>query len=252
MSKKIRLVIGDYDQFLIESLSSLLRDHGEIEIVGTAIDCHGLALTTHEESPDIAIVGTDLVLANGSKLCAALQNSRPGIGLIFVGSKMDPSTMADLIFNDGGGRAFLKRNDIGGVDKLVRCIRSVADGSTLLNNDAFRRILINSEDPLEASMPNLTAKERQVLACLANADSNARIAEKLKLRSRTVENYVATIFSKLGVGRRSGRDPRVQAALYYLSMIGRLESQDASEANSATSEPFMPSRMSQLPVPALT
>jgi len=60
------------------------------------------------------------------------------------------------------------------------------------------------------------------------------------------------VFSKLGVGRRSGRDPRVQAALYYLSMIGRLESQDASEANSATSEPFMPSRMSQLPVPALT
>jgi DNA-binding NarL/FixJ family response regulator len=118
----------------------------------------------------------------------------------------------------------------------------------LLNNDAFRRILVNSDDPLEASLPDLTAKERQVLACLAKADSNARIAEKLKLRSCTVENYVATIFSKLGVSRRSGRDPWVQAALYYLSMTGHLETSVGSVGNSAVKDLVLPSRMSQLPV----
>jgi DNA-binding NarL/FixJ family response regulator len=168
--------------------------------------------------------------------------------MIFVGDKMDPSTMSDLIFNDGGGRAFLRRNDIGGLEKLIRCVRSVADGSTLINNDAFRRILVNSDDPLEASLPDLTAKERQVLACVANADSNARIAEKLKLRSRTVENYVAAIFSKLGASRRSGCDPRVQAAIYYLSMTGRLEASTAAAGNSAEKELVLPSRMSHLPV----
>jgi DNA-binding CsgD family transcriptional regulator len=101
---------------------------------------------------------------------------------------------------------------------------------------------------MEASLPDLTAKERQVLACLANADSNARIAEKLKLRSRTVENYVATIFSKLGASRRSGRDPRVQAALYYLSMIGRLEMAVGSGRSTEEKDPIFPSRMSQLPI----
>ena len=248
MAKKIRLIIGDHDRFLVESFHSLLTDHEEIEVVGTAVECHDLALTTHQQLPDVAIVGMDLVFANGNDLCTALQRARPDLGMIFVGNKMDLSTMSDLIFNDGGGRAFLRRNDIGGLDMLIRCIRSAADGSTLLNNGAFRRILVNSDDPLEASLPDLTAKERQVLACLANADSNARIAEKLKLRSRTVENYVATIFSKLGASRRSGRDPRVQAALYYLSMTGRLEASTASAGDSANRELVLPSRMSQLPV----
>lgn len=248
MAKKIRLVIGDHDLFFVESLNSLLKNHEEIEVVGTASECHDLALATRQHLPDVAIVGMDLVFADDGELCTPLQAANPGRGMIFVGNKMDPSTMSDLIFNDGGGRAFLKRNDIGGLDKLIRCIRSVADGSTLLNSDAFRRILVNSDDPMEASLPDLTAKERQVLACLANADSNARIAEKLKLRSRTVESYVATIFSKLGASRRSGRDPRVQAALYYLSMIGRLEMAVGSGRSTEEKDPIFPSRMSQLPI----
>jgi two-component system response regulator NreC len=101
MAKKIRLVIGDHDLFFVESLNSLLKNHEEIEVVGTASECRELALATHQQMPDVAIVGMDLVFADGSELCSPLQAAKPGLGIVFVGNKMDPSTMSDLIFTDG-------------------------------------------------------------------------------------------------------------------------------------------------------
>jgi DNA-binding NarL/FixJ family response regulator len=76
MEKKIRLVIGDDDLFLVESFNSLLRDHGEIEVIGTATEYHDLAMTTHKQLPDVAIVGMDLLLwqmaANRARLFRSL------------------------------------------------------------------------------------------------------------------------------------------------------------------------------------
>lgn len=230
MGNGVTLVIADRDRFMAEALASVLCGQPDFEILGTATDAHGAAEAMEEHRPTIAILDVELAFDNGENLVSRLRNLDLSTGIIFIGNRMDPNAFAEFIFADPAGRAFIKKSDIGSVDKLVRTIRAVADGSTLLDDDIFRRFLTQSDDTQRGSLPGLTAKERQVLACIANADSNSTIAEKLNLRARTVENYVANIFSKLGARRRSGRDPRVQAALYFLSSTGRLES-DGDHAN---------------------
>lgn len=228
MGNGVTLVIADRDRFMVEALASVLDGQPDLEILGTAYDAKGAVEAIVDHRPAVAILDGDLAFENGENLVSRLRKIRLSIGIVFIGSRMDPTALAEFIFADPAGRAFIRKSDIGSVDKLVRTIRAVADGSTLLDDDIFRRFLTESGASQQGSMPGLTAKERQVLACIANADSNSKIAEKLNLRGRTVENYVANIFSKLGARRRSGRDPRVQAALYFLSETGRLEPSGSS------------------------
>lgn len=228
MGNGVTLVIADRDRFMVEALASVLDGQPDLEILGTAYDAKGAVEAIVDHRPAVAILDGDLAFENGENLVSRLRKMRLSIGIVFIGSRMDPTALAEFIFADPAGRAFIRKSDIGSVDKLVRTIRAVADGSTLLDDDIFRRFLTESGASQQGSMPGLTAKERQVLACIANADSNSKIAEKLNLRGRTVENYVANIFSKLGARRRSGRDPRVQAALYFLSETGRLEPSGSS------------------------
>ncbi len=223
MGNGVTLIIADRDRFMVEALASVLAGQPDFEILGTASDAEGAAEAMADYRPTVAILDVDLTFDNGVNLLSRLRKLSLSTGIVFIGSRMDPTALAEFMFADPAGRAFIRKSDIGSVDKLVRTIRAVADGSTLLDDEIFRRFLTGSDAPQRGSMPGLTAKERQVLACIADADSNSKIAEKLNLRGRTVENYVANIFSKLGARRRSGRDPRVQAALYFLSSTGRLE-----------------------------
>ena len=66
-------------------------------------------------------------------------------GIIFVGNRKDPIAFTEIIFSDPAGRAFIRKSDIGSVDKLVRTVRAVADGSTLLDDDIFRRFLTQAD-----------------------------------------------------------------------------------------------------------
>ena len=224
MNNGVTLVIADHDRFMVEALASVLGGQSDFEIVDTATDAEGAAVAMEDHRPTVAILDVDLAFDNGENLVSRLRILNLSAGIVFIGNRMDPNAFAEFIFSDPAGRAFIRKSDIGSVDKLVRTIRAVADGSTLLDDDVFRRFLTQQSDGSQrGSMLGLTAKERLVLACIANADSNSKIAEKLNLRGRTVENYVANIFSKPGARRRSGRDPRVQAALYFLSETGRLE-----------------------------
>ena len=231
MNNGVTLVIADHDRFMVEALASVLGGQSDFEIVDTATDAEGAAVAMEDHRPTVAILDVDLAFDNGENLVSRLRILNLSAGIVFIGNRMDPNAFAEFIFSDPAGRAFIRKSDIGSVDKLVRTIRVVADGSTLLDDDVFRRFLTQQSDGSQrGSMLGLTAKERLVLACIADADSNSKIAEKLNLRARTVENYVANIFSKLGARRRSGRDPRVQAALYFLSTTGKLES-DGRHAN---------------------
>ena len=213
---------------MAEALAAVLDGQPDIEIRATAADAEEAAAAIEEHQPTVAILDVELTFASGEVLVSQLRNANRSTGIVFIGNRMDPPAFAEFIFADPAGRAFIKKSEIGSVEKLVRTVRAVADGSTLLDDEIFRRFLTQSDESNSGTMPGLTAKERQVLACIANADSNSRIAEKLNLRARTVENYVANIFSKLGARRRSGRDPRVQAALYFLASTGRLESDDTN------------------------
>ena len=153
----------------------------------------------------------------------SIREASPETGMVFIGGKPDPALASQFMFLDPRGKAFLKKNEIGSVDRLVRAVRAVADGSTLLDDDFFQRFLSGEHHHEHEVFSNLTKKERQVLACIAEGDSNSTISEKLTLRARTVENYVANIFTKLGARRRTGRDPRVQVALHFLTVVGKLQ-----------------------------
>ncbi len=164
MSEAITLVVADCDRFMAEALASVLTGEQDFEVLAAVTDAAGAAAAMENYRPTVAILDVDLAFENGDNLVSHLRRLSLPTGIVFIGSRMDTSAFAEFIFADPAGRAFIKKSDIGSVDKLVRTIRAVADGSTLLDDNIFRRFLAGTEQSPNGSMPGLTAKERQVLA----------------------------------------------------------------------------------------
>jgi DNA-binding NarL/FixJ family response regulator len=109
---------------------------------------------------------------------------------------------------------YLLKERIARADELVDAVRRVAGGGTAIDPDVVRRVLDTPRtgDPLLA----LTAKEREVLALVAEGHSNERIAEHLGVSDRTVETHTSRIFTKLGLSADPTTHRRVLAVLAHL------------------------------------
>jgi DNA-binding NarL/FixJ family response regulator len=219
----ISAAVIDGDAFMAEAFAAVLRAESGIEVVGAATDPEAALEVIQEHQPRVVIIDMGIGDDGGLQLANSIRETSAETGLVFIGGRPDPALASQFMFLDPSGKAFLNKNEIGSVDRLIRAVRVVADGSTLMDDDFFKRFLSGQHQHEQEVFSNLTKKERQVLACIAEGDSNAVISEKLTLRARTVENYVANIFTKLGARRRTGRDPRVQVALHYLTVVGKLQ-----------------------------
>ena len=118
------LVIADRDRFMVEALASVLDGQPDLEILGTAYDAKGAEEAIVDHRPAVAILDGDLAFENGENLVSRLRKMSLSTGIVFIGSRMDPTALAEFIFADPAGRAFIRKSDIGSVDKLVRTIKS--------------------------------------------------------------------------------------------------------------------------------
>ena len=212
----LRAVIAEDEYLLREGLARLLEEAG-IEVVGRAGDAPDLLRKVGAHRPDVAIVDVRMppdLTDDGLRAAIEIRRRQPDVGVVVLSQHLVERFVAELVGDDARGVGYLLKHRVADLDLFVAAVRNVAAGGTMLDPEVVARMLgrRRREDPLDA----LTAREREVLALMAEGLSNHGIADRLSVGAPTVEKHVTSIFSKLDLGRDRSEHRRVLAVLTLL------------------------------------
>jgi DNA-binding NarL/FixJ family response regulator len=217
MSPRLRVVIGEDDVLLREGIGRLLAEAG-FDVVGQTGDAEDFLRKALAHRPDVAVVDIQMPPghgADGLRAALALRARLPETGILVLSSHYEEGYALDLIGESAEGIGYLLKERIGDVEGFTDAVARVAAGGSALDPEVVGRMLgrrRSSGGPLE----ELTARERDVLAQLAEGKSNRGIAEALVVTTAAVEKHVTSIFQKLGIESTPTGHRRVLAALKYL------------------------------------
>ena len=213
----IRVAIAEDTVLLREGLERLLTEAG-FEVVGTAGEPSGLLAIVERARPDVAILDIRMPPTHtdeGLRLATAIRAS-PGarIGVVLLSQYVEAAYAFQLIESEAAGVGYLLKDRLNDVAELADAIRRVARGGSAIDPSLVAQLLRRQRErnPLD----ELTDREREVLALMAQGQSNQGIADRLVITLKTVETHVASIFSKLSLEPAPDGHRRVLAVLTYL------------------------------------
>jgi DNA-binding NarL/FixJ family response regulator len=209
---RITVLIADDHPVVRQGLQVLLSVTGDIEVVGEAADGGQAVALAAELDPDVILLDLKLPVMDGIAVLRELRDRGRGARALVLTSAPDRSLVSLAV--QAGAAGFLYK-DVD-PDALVRAIRSVHDGHTLLAPDAAGSLLRSgAAAPAVQGIGALTAREREVLAQIADGRSNREIARLLRVSEKTVKTHVSSVLAKLGVADRT------QAALLAVRQLER-------------------------------
>jgi len=209
---RITVLIADDHPVVRQGLQVLLSVQDDIEVVGEAADGGQAVAMAAELDPDVILLDLKLPVMDGIAVLRELRDSARGARALVLTSAPDRSLVSLAV--QAGAAGFLYK-DVD-PDALVRAIRSVHDGHTLLAPDAAGSLLRSgAAAPAVQGIGALTAREREVLAQIADGRSNREIARLLRVSEKTVKTHVSSVLAKLGVADRT------QAALLAVRQLER-------------------------------
>jgi DNA-binding NarL/FixJ family response regulator len=209
-------VIGEDDVLLREGIARVLGDAG-YDVVAQAGDAEAFLRKALAHHADVAIVDVKMPpdrSDDGLRAAVELRRQRPATGVLILSMYCEERFAADLIGDRAEGVGYLLKERVGDVDAFVDAVNRVASGGTALDPEVVARMLgrRSQQSPLE----ELTRRERQVLAVMAEGKSNVGIAEELVVTEAAVEKHVTSIFQKLGLAQSLTDHRRVLAVLTYM------------------------------------
>jgi DNA-binding NarL/FixJ family response regulator len=215
----MRIVIAEDSAVVRAGLAEILADSGHqvLAAVGNAGD---LLAAVAEHRPDAAVVDVRMppgYTDEGLRAAITIRRDHPETGVLVFSQYIETRYAADLLgAAPGGGAAgvgYLLKDRVGDVEEFVEALSRVAAGGTALDPEVVTQLLRASRD---TGLGSLTARERDVLALMAEGRSNGAIAATLVISERAVEKYIAGIFSKFGLPPSESDHRRVLAVLRYL------------------------------------
>jgi DNA-binding NarL/FixJ family response regulator len=215
-----RVVLAE-DSFIVrEGLREIFAAHDRIEVVAACEDLDGLLAAVEAERPDVVV--TDIRMPptstdEGIRAAAALRKSHPNVGVVVLSAHDDPAYVLALLESGSAGRAYLLKERIHDRLQLVAAIDAVAAGGSVIDPKVVE-VLVAARMAVERSpLADLTPRETEVLAGIAQGQSNTAIAESLVLTKRAVEKHIHSIFMKLNLAYEQDVSKRVKAALMFLA-----------------------------------
>jgi DNA-binding NarL/FixJ family response regulator len=157
--------------------------------------------------------GTD----EGVQVARELRTTHPEIGVVVLSQFADPDYVLALLESGSGGRAYLLKERVSDPRELAEAIRAVASGGSAVDSKVIEVLVQAHSNDASSPLRDLTPREHEVLAELAQGKSNGAIAESLVLTKRAVEKHINAIFMKLNLADPDGVSPRVKAMLAYLA-----------------------------------
>ncbi|MEU6747187.1 response regulator transcription factor [Spirillospora sp. NPDC046719] len=215
MQPTVRVVLAEDGVLLREGLVGLLGKFG-FDVVAAVEDADALKAAVEEHSPDLVV--TDIRMPpgfsdEGLRAAVELRKAHPGLAVVALSQYVELSYSADLLdSNDGTSVGYLLKDRVVDVEDFVAALRRVVDGGTVVDPTVVRQLLRRSQDPLS----RLSAREREVLALIAEGHSNTAIAQILTVAEVTVGKHVGNILTKLDLPLTDDKNRRVLAVLTYL------------------------------------
>ena len=212
----MRVVIADDEVLLRDGLDRLLTEAG-FDVVGKAGTARELQREFGLARPDVAIIDIKMPPTHTDEGLVAAQEiraSHPGVGVLVLSHYLESHYAMRLIQQHPGGAGYLLKERVSGVGVLADALVRVHEGECVIDPTIVSRLLRRA--PPASGLGQLTERERQVLALMAEGRSNKAICERLFLGPKTVEGHVTHIFTKLGIGESADDHRRVLAVLSYL------------------------------------
>jgi DNA-binding NarL/FixJ family response regulator len=212
----MRVVVADDVMLMRVGIARLLADAG-IEIVGEAADAAQLLRQVAGSQPDVAIVDIRMPPTHTDEGLVAAREIRtrhPEVGVLVLSQFLSPSYGVQLLEDHPGRTGYLLKERVSDIAVLVDALQRIVEGECVLDPTIVSRLVARSRQ--QHSLAELTGRELEVLALMAEGRSNAAIAERLVVTHRTVEAHVRQILSKLDLHESSDNHRRVLAVLAYL------------------------------------
>jgi DNA-binding NarL/FixJ family response regulator len=189
-------------------------------VVGECDDGKAVVPVVDKERADLLI--TDIRMPpsgqdEGIRLAARLRKTHPALGVIVLSTYAEV-TYALKLFEDGcDSRGYLLKDRIRDRRQVIEAVLAVANGGSVTDPTIIEELVRSRLEMRRSPLEDLTPRELETLALVAEGQSNAAIAEALVLTKRAVEKHVNAIFAKLDLGDPDQVSPRVKAALMYLA-----------------------------------
>jgi DNA-binding NarL/FixJ family response regulator len=212
----VRAVIAEDLALLREGLVRLLSE-SEFDVAAAVADGEGLVAAVEEHRPDVCIVDVRLPPTfTDEGVRAALEARRrvPGVPVLVLSQYVERTFAAELLSDGRGGVGYLLKERVADVREFVDAVRRVAEGGTAMDPEAVAQLLGGRDD--DSPLAELTPRERDVLALMAEGRTNSAIAERLVVTEGAVEKHVSNIFGKLGLPPSEADHRRVLAVLAWL------------------------------------
>jgi DNA-binding NarL/FixJ family response regulator len=218
----IRVVVAEDNLLVREGLRQLLESSPTVDVVAAYGDVNALLGAVEEDRPDVVLTDIRMPPSNtdeGIRVAEHLRQTRPSTGVVVLSQYAEPQYVLSLLERGSDRRGYLLKERIHDRGQLVSAIDAVARGGSVIDPKIVE-LLVEAKARIQRSpLSELTPREREVLAELAEGKSNAAIAESLVLTKRAVEKHVNSIFMKLGLAGSDSVAKRVKATLMFLSDI---------------------------------
>ena len=214
--EQIRVVVGEDQPFVREGIVHVLQ-HDGFNVVGTTADARELVRMADVYHPDVVIADIQMPpdhADDGLRAALAIRAARPGAGVLVLSQFLEDRYAFNLVADGAQGVGYLLKEKVGDLRMFADAVRRVADGGSVLDPDVVAR-LVGRKRPV-GPLDELTPRERQVLALIAEGRSNAGIAHELMVTVAAVERHVTSIFDKLGLHASAEAHRRVLAVPTYL------------------------------------
>ncbi len=212
----MRVVVAEDSTLFREGLVRVLAE-AEVEVVAEARNAHELRTFVERERPDVAIIDVRMPPTQtdeGTRTAKELKAELPELGVLILSQVVETKHALDLFSEWPEGFGYLLKDRVLAIDDFLDAVRRVAAGGTAIDPEVVGQLMgrRRERDPLE----ELTTREREVLALMAEGLSNRGICDRLFLSPKTVETHINSIFTKLRLSPAPDDHRRVLAVLAFL------------------------------------
>lgn len=218
MADQLRVVLAEDNYLVREGTRRLLEDSGEIDVVAAVGNAEELRDAVRRFAPQAVL--TDIRMPPGHHMegieaAHAIRRDHPGTGVVVLSQHTDEVYAFALLRDGTGGLAYLLKDRLGDVEDLIRALREVARGGSVIDPVVVEGLVGRRTRAARSPLAALTTREVDVLREMAQGKTNAGIEQALHLSSSTVEKHVNSIFGKLGLGEEPVHR-RVAAVIAFL------------------------------------
>lgn len=193
-----------------------MLENAGFEVIGQAADQEDLMRKARAHKPDVAIIDIRMPPTHtdeGLQAARAIREEMPGTGVVVLSAYVEAAYALELLGDDPAGVGYLLKDRVWDGDRFAEAVRRVAEGGSALDPEVVSHMLGRQRgEPLE----ELTPREHDVLALMAEGRSNQAIADALVISGRAVEKHVSGIFTKLHLPPAPEDHRRVLAVLAFL------------------------------------